>query len=294
MMERDDVQKVIEDAYAVRYAAILSKLQVYDLAVDQLKLLHEKFDDLLAFQKEHALVFQKHVKCQEDLSHSSRLKHEDVLEKLEEHDQIITRHASFYCEVQKSLEQLGSDFVSGIDKISRKTQESLQDFARKGDVDSFVSSVSVSLSKLGAAVASQADSLQKVVQELKELKLAKGVLEHRLEVYDRQLFLLSEGALQEKEAFEKKLAESRKDLQSQCISVKSEAKKDLDLLRQEIAESPSNAESVKKDIELLLSEMNINLKNYQLRVANVDKQLFLMQKQIENVNLLLKKHELDA
>lgn len=69
--------------------------------------------------------------------------------------------------------------------------------------------------------------------------------------------------------------------------------KKLSNFKLEIQEFPKSAESIKKDISTQLESVGLDSRNAFLKMSNSAQQIVILEKKIENIYLLLKKHELN-
>ncbi len=76
-------------------------------------------------------------------------------------------------------------------------------------------------------------------------------------------------------------------------SMSSEYERKIEAFKKEILSRPSEIAGLKKDLEEQINIVSLNGTNSMIRSTNNEKQLYLIEKKIEMINLILKKQELD-
>jgi predicted nucleic acid-binding Zn-ribbon protein len=85
---------------------------------------------------------------------------------------------------------------------------------------------------------------------------------------------------------------TEKDLENASNSLNKKIETGISNVRAELKEDPLTVESVKKEFKKTLESLELDSKNAYLKSSNAAQQIQILEKKIENVNLILKKNEL--
>jgi chromosome segregation ATPase len=288
---KDNIELTLDE----RLAELERKIPIY---MDRIKSYDILFDK---FQRTHetVLALQSHLKYTSDRIEDLKKEQQQQLDKISSRQDTIVdtfNRLSAYAESQKinnemSLKNIVEKQNSHTDVLSslkKKMEEDASKYSLKNDLES----LKTLQSKINNISKDQVDSVtEKVVQSM------NAITEHAKSIKD---------TLDMSSAHQTLLSEIAKNIQSLSIGRNMDTKQineTFSYMRKEFAESiedlrkqiPAKSPEIDSKYNEILKSCELTKldgTNAVLRATNNEKHVQLLQKQIENIYLLLKKHEL--
>jgi chromosome segregation ATPase len=247
---------------------------------------------------------------------------ESMQEKLEELPEDLARHGGAVSvilttifkdirELQDSIKRVESTAAAPIEDLRKSDKEldektssiikwliSLQSDCNKNEIlinDLFDESnqIKEKHSKLDLSISESNNKLHKHERVHEHLESKIAASEDRV----RTLLDQFQNKFSSLLGLEERIKEFQKDIESKILRLNVNVRDDVQKLSLSLEmrhkENLEGLESNKADCKKLITDNFIDIKNSQIKFDNINKQLTLLEKKIENINLLLKKYELD-
>lgn len=245
------------------------------------------------------------IKLQDIVSEISSI-YENVTMALKERDGKIYNLSSFVDSNFKSIFSLENSvkdltqsheshvqgFSLGLQRISEKVDSSLADHPKIVDFSNLQNDLNDRFKALRSWIESIKDSINEIQGDL--VSLRGEVQAHDANFAEQQQDFVFIKSLFEKHKSEidqrLSIASAQNELRAKAILDKHV--KDMEALRDDLKGSPNALESVKQDILQQIESASLDASNAVIKAANVDSQQKIIERKIENIQLLLKKYEL--
>lgn len=277
-----------------KFDVILEKIQKYDEVLDKFAILQKELFNLASKQKEHEDKSLKlNIALENDLSGiSSQLKQSDFQQR----------------NLGSNLSDLGRKLDSHKDDSSKKISELFgisehlkSDILKRLDAYVPASYHQAHYSALNTRVNELTNDLE--MQEVKENARNQALKDHSAKLADLENRLNSQNpevihqkfqsALEaHKNATKDDILSSMSVSNNRMLDLKESLQTALLQMKQEIMGTPSALETVRKEIMTKLEMASMDGNNAMIKAGNVAKKIDLLEKKLENVNLILQKNDI--
>lgn len=277
-----------------KFDVILEKIQKYDEVLDKFAILQKELFNLASKQKEHEDKSLKlNIALENDLSGiSSQLKQSDFQQR----------------NLGSNLSDLGRKLDSHKDDSSKKISELFgisehlkSDILKRLDAYVPASYHQAHYSALNTRVNELTNDLE--MQEVKENARNQALKDHSAKLADLENRLNSQNpevihqkfqsALEaHKNATKDDILSSMSVSNNRMLDLKESLQTALLQMKQEIMGTPSALETVRKEIMTKLEMACMDGNNAMIKAGNVAKKIDLLEKKLENVNLILQKNDI--
>lgn len=277
-----------------KFDVILEKIQKYDEVLDKFKIIQSELYNLASKQKTQEEKFSLSSSAlNEHLSGiSSQLKQSDFQQR-----NLGSNFSELSRKVDSHKEESNKRHDEAIDCIKELRQEFLINLSKSASAD-YVEKLSSEIGK----------KFDKLAHDFADIKLSGAVWDQKISNHYAKLSeienrLNTQNAEVIHKKFQNELELHKKTTKDDILSamsisnnrmleLKDSLQTQLVAMKQEILGTPSVLESVRKEIMNKLEIASLDGNNAMMKTGNVAKKVDLLEKKIENVNLILQKNDI--
>lgn len=195
-------------------------------------------------------------------------------------------------DLQGHLEEHAKQMAQAVILLDRKIGESRASFVSTSEFRALQQDLKNSAIEVQAAYGSIRAQLANLTKDKERLEVQISDIEKISAIRHEDLGSMHRSFMKDCVSTAQAVVDCQRDIDAKFLAHTKKSEKDLDIVKQELQGSPSSLESAKEQLLQKLKSVEMDAANSLLRSKNSDSQIIILQKKIENIQLVLKNIEL--